>query len=82
MLLHPKTYSLMPFNNLKFKLSSLLSKNPLLLMKTKCLGSFFLWIMCARATESWSSHFGLSAFCTQASSFRGLNPQQFISKRL
>lgn len=78
----PKTYCWMPSSSLKFKLSSLLSKKPLLFMKTKCLGSFFRWTMCAKVTEFWLSQFGLSPFCIQASSLRGLNPQQFVSKRL
>lgn len=75
------TYSFMPCNILKSRLSSLLSKKPLLSIKTKCLWSSFLWIICVKAILSWSSQFPLSPFSTQESSFRGLNPQQFLSKR-
>lgn len=76
-----QTYSLIPSRSLKSRLSSLRSKNPLLLVKTRCLGLWplrmlFSWMWV------WSLHSAWKPSCTHASSCLGLNPQQLGSNRL
>lgn len=75
-----RTYSLIPSRSLKSRLSSLRSKNPLLLMKTRCLGSWplrmlFSWMWVCSLHSAWKPS------CRHTSSCLGLNPQQLGSKR-
>lgn len=71
-----QTYSLIPCSSLKSRLSSLRSKKPLLLVKTRCLGSWPLWMMFVSCMWFWSSHSAHTSSCL------GLNPQQLWSRRL
>lgn len=76
-----QTYSLIPSRSLRSRLFSLRSKNPLLLVKTRCLGLLLLWMFFS-CMWFWSPHSVWKPSCTHTSSCLGLNPQQLWSRRL
>lgn len=77
-----QTYSLIPSRSLKSRLSSLRSKKPLLLVKTRCRGSWPLWMMFVSCMWFWSPQSAWWPSSTHTSSRLGLNPQQLRSSRL
>lgn len=76
------THSLIPSSSLKSKLSSLRSKQPLLMLNTRWWGSWFLWTMFPSSVLSGSLHAAWGLGFMHTSSCRGLKPQQLWSRRL